>query len=552
MITIKHTHEDGTLIYGTRKGDGVYEIVKKWENGNFRYFPSMARQGLPCIGLRHSRDQVADRWAINAAAKALRAAGFEVTVEIDDTPRDRAQVLEDKAERLEDRRDALETKANRHASAAAAAHDRADQISERFAGGQPKILGHHSQRRYEADQKRMHAAMGKSVREDKTAQEIAGRASAVGANMRYSAKPSVTKRRIDNAVNEIKRIDRDLAGYTRRHLDHHGNPYFIDKHEPASGDHRERLIARRAQLEDQLEYDRAQLELAKAAGWIEWGPDNVHVGDLVEYWVRGRKRSVLKVNKKTVAVESGYSWPDKVEFSKILSVECPHEDMSVPAAEPPSAVSVTTPPPSPAPAPRKVQVAKVNVDELTAKIAAAILEVPRDSDAFFSPPAVVERVLDAAELEPSMIVLEPSAGNGALAKAAAAEGCEVHCVERYPVLSQNLLDVAGIIGLTTGDFLEVTPDQYPAKFDRVLMNPPFSKGQDIQHVMHALRFLKPGGLLAAVMSSGVTHRQDKHTLAFCDLVWKRGGHIAPLPDNAFATSGTDVRTVLVLIPAPEE
>ncbi|WP_431928736.1 DUF3560 domain-containing protein [Nonomuraea jabiensis] len=550
MITIRHTHEDGTLIYGTSKGDGVYEIVKKWENGNFRYFPSMARQGLACIGLRNSRDRVADRWAINAAAKALRAAGFEVEVEIDDTHRDRAQALEDQAERLEDRRDALERKAGRHADAAAAAHARADQISERFAGGQPKILGHHSQRGYEADQKRMHQAMRKSVDEDKAAQEVARRASAVGSNMRYSAKPSVTKRRIDNAVNEIKRIERDLAGYTRRHLDHHGNPYFIDKHEPASGNHRERLLARRAQLKNQLEYDRAQLEVAKAAGWIEWGPDNVHVADLAEYWVRGRKRPVVKVNKKTVAVQSDYSWPDKVEFSKILSVDCPHEDIIFPAAKPESGVPATPPPPSPAPAPRKIQVPKVDVDELAAKIQAAAVEVPRDSEAFFSPPVVVERVMEEAELERGMTVLEPSAGNGALAKAAAAEGCEVHCVERYPKLSARLLDVPGIVGLTTGDFLEVQPDQYPMRFDRVVMNPPFSKGQDIQHVTHALRFLKPGGRLIAVMAAGVLHHTFKTAERFRTLVEERGGRFEPLPPDSFAPA-TSASAVVVVIPAEQ-
>ncbi|MEU6719856.1 hypothetical protein ABZ897_51095 [Nonomuraea sp. NPDC046802] len=70
MITIRHNHEDGTLVYGTSKGDGVFEIIEKWENGGFRFFPS-----LRMLGLRNSRDRGADRWTINAAAKALREAG---------------------------------------------------------------------------------------------------------------------------------------------------------------------------------------------------------------------------------------------------------------------------------------------------------------------------------------------------------------------------------------------------------------------------------------------------------------------------------------------
>ncbi|MEW9550645.1 hypothetical protein [Nonomuraea sp. NPDC050783] len=29
-IIIRHTHEDGTLVYGTRKGDGVFESGYTW------------------------------------------------------------------------------------------------------------------------------------------------------------------------------------------------------------------------------------------------------------------------------------------------------------------------------------------------------------------------------------------------------------------------------------------------------------------------------------------------------------------------------------------
>ncbi|TMR99583.1 DUF3560 domain-containing protein [Nonomuraea basaltis] len=541
MITIRHTHEDGTLIYGTRKGDGVFEIVKKWENGGFRYFPSMRM-----IGLRNSRDRIADRWAINAATEALRAAGHDVEVEIDDTFRDRAQVLEDKADRLEDRRDALETKADRHAGAADAAHNRAHQISERFAAGQPILVGHHSERGARADRKRMDQAMRKSIDENDQAQEVARRANAVGNQLRRSATPAVTARRIKTAEAELRKIEKNLDGYQRTFRDHAGNPYYIEKHEPAQGDYREMQLARKAQLENQLEYDRAQLAAAVEVGeYVEYGKHNVHVGDLVTYWFRDRRRRVVKVNKVTVSVESGYSWPDKVKFTDILAVECPHgedgPDVLAPKRSAPKA-----------PVRANVEVPAIDVAALTARIVEAEIGVPRDSEAFMSPPTVVERVLDAAELERGMTVLEPSAGNGALAKAAAAESCEVHCVERYPVLSKDLLDVPGIVGLTTGDFLEITPDQYPAKFDRVLMNPPFSKGQDIQHVRHALRFLRLGGLLIAVMSNGVAWHKDKTATSFRELVEQRGGHIEPLPDEAFAVSGTDVRTVLVVIPAPEE
>jgi hypothetical protein len=292
LITIKYTHEDGTLVYGTRKGDGVYDIIRKWENGNFKFFPS-----LRMIGLRNSRDRVADRWAINAAAKALREAGFEVEVEIDDTFRDRAQVLEDKADRLEDRRDALERKADRHAGAAAAAHERANQIGERFAGGQPILVGHHSERGARRDQKRMHQAMRTSIAENDAAQDAAQRANAVGSQMRRSATPAVTARRIKTAEAELRKIQKSLDGHIRRHLDYEGQPYYIENHGAATGDHREMLLARKAQLEDQLEYDQAQLAAAVEAGeYVVWGKHNVHIGDVVHYWGI-RARTVVKVKQ---------------------------------------------------------------------------------------------------------------------------------------------------------------------------------------------------------------------------------------------------------------
>lgn len=545
MITIKHTHEDGTLVYGTSKGDGVYDIIRKWENGNFKFFPS-----LRMIGLRNSRDRVANRWAINAAAKALREAGFEVEVEIDDTFRDRAQVLEDKADRLEDRRDALERKADRHAGAAAAAHERANQISERFAGGQPILVGHHSERSARRDQKRMDQAMRKSIDENDQAQDAARRANAVGSQMRRSATPAVTARRIKTAESELRKIQKSLDGHTRRHLDHRGNPIYIDVHEPATGDYRERLLARKAQLENQLEYDQAQLASAVEAGeYVQWGKHNVHVGDVVHYWGL-QPRTVVKINKSTVGVESGYSWPDKVKYTDIRAVECPHEDTVFPAAKPRSATTATPPPPSPAPAPRKVEVPKIDTEKLKAAAqTVSNVTVGRGREAFVSPPKVVDKLMELADIQPGMTVLEPSAGTGNIALAAVELGAVVDCVE----LDRNLSDVLiarvpGARMILVRDFLDTEPEAQ--SYDRIVMNPPFSGGKDILHVGHALQFLRPGGRLVAVMAAGVIFHQSKAAEKFRALVDERGGEFEPLPAESFAPA-TNASTVVVVIPAQD-
>jgi len=51
------------------------------------------------------------------------------------------------------------------------------------------------------------------------------------------------------------------------------------------------------------------------------------------------------------------------------------------------------------------------------------------------------------------------------------------------------------------------------------------------------------------MSSSVTFRDNKLTQDFRDLIWERGGDIVALPEGAFKESGTNVRTVIVRIPA---
>lgn len=171
--------------------------------------------------------------------------------------------------------------------------------------------------------------------------------------------------------------------------------------------------------------------------------------------------------------------------------------------------------------------------------------IPKDEFNFFPTPLdIVRKLLDAAVVHTGMVCLEPSAGKGAIAGALLSAGATVKCVELMPANAQHLrglgYDVAEV------DFLSAEPNPV---YDRVVMNPPFAKQADIKHVVHALSFLKPDGLLVAIMSAGVTFRSDKRTVDFRALVEERGGYIEALPDGAFKESGTMVNTVMVVIPS---
>lgn len=172
---------------------------------------------------------------------------------------------------------------------------------------------------------------------------------------------------------------------------------------------------------------------------------------------------------------------------------------------------------------------------------------PADFGFFPTPPAVVEQLIDLADLHTGMHVLEPSAGHGAIADAVNAAGCNVVCVE-LQAANCSVLRAKGY-EVHQGDFLTRATDDL---YDRVVMNPPFSRQQDIDHVRHAHAALKPGGLLVSVMGAGIEFRQDRKTVAFRELVEAVGGSIDALPEGSFKVSGTNVRTVVVTMPYPEE
>jgi protein-L-isoaspartate O-methyltransferase len=173
---------------------------------------------------------------------------------------------------------------------------------------------------------------------------------------------------------------------------------------------------------------------------------------------------------------------------------------------------------------------------------------------FFSSQDVADRVIGLAEIQKGDTVLEPSAGSGMLARAARSAGAIVTCFEIQPGLAYELRVLHGFHDTSEADFLTMLPTRL---YDKIVMNPPFDRGRDCDHVRHAYEFLKPGGTLVAVMSARAEFGTDARHKALHDLVAKDknkwgggGGQWRDLPERSFAHAGTNVNTVMLRLEKP--
>lgn len=154
-----------------------------------------------------------------------------------------------------------------------------------------------------------------------------------------------------------------------------------------------------------------------------------------------------------------------------------------------------------------------------------------------------------AGLAAGSAVLEPSAGDGAFVRAIAAANPSVRVTAVEPSAERlgSFPDVGNVdrCAQTFETFAEQNPD---ARFDAVVMNPPFAvPGQPtiwIDHVRLAFDLLSHGARLTAIVPAGALFRADRRHTAMRELIDAHGG-VRELPDAAFRSSGTDVRTAIL-------
>ena len=109
----------------------------------------------------------------------------------------------------------------------------------------------------------------------------------------------------------------------------------------------------------------------------------------------------------------------------------------------------------------------------------------------------------AAELvgdDPSLNILEPSAGTGSLLTYLTQDKGQIDCVEVADLFTK-VLAVKGYNAIKA-DFLKWAESNRFRKYDRILMNPPYSEGRAKEHTVAALELLAPEGEIIAVLPAG--------------------------------------------------
>ena len=153
-----------------------------------------------------------------------------------------------------------------------------------------------------------------------------------------------------------------------------------------------------------------------------------------------------------------------------------------------------------------------------------------------TPEELAKYIVSKAEIQAGEQCLEPSAGTGNIAKFM--PNCD--CIEMFHENREYLQENG--FNLIHDDFLTFEPQK---DYDVIVMNPPFAKGQDIEHVTKAINLAKR--CVVAIVSLGVLHRDNAKNKQFRKLVSDYNGTIERLPKNSFKTSGTNINTALVII-----
>ncbi len=187
---------------------------------------------------------------------------------------------------------------------------------------------------------------------------------------------------------------------------------------------------------------------------------------------------------------------------------------------------------------------------------------------FDTPDDLADQVVAAAGIPADALILEPSAGTGALIRAvlrhARRNGTSIAGITAFeidprrigmlnalsaemaqdpaaPRLTVSEGDVLAWIQLGRENGVSLGP------YDTIVMNPPFSRGADIAHIMAVWPTLRRGGRLVAICAESAFIQQRHAAQAFRDWLAEHRAEVTCLPPASFRAAGTDVKCRMIVV-----
>lgn len=496
-------------------------------------------------------------------------------------------------DRAETRAERFEEYSERRAEDAERAREAVSRIADNIPLGQPILVGHHSEKRARKDAEKIENGMRRAVKMWETSQYWQDRAKAAIRHAKYKERPDVRARRIKGLETDRRKEVKTIAeckacienwGKVLSIADtetRHKNALYIANYsrqtpwgtwsdldqnkvtvEQAAENavnacnHRTKNSERwLTHIDNRLTYERALLAESGGTASDQTKPEK---NGGCKCWASpdGGWSYIVKVNKVSVSVldnwgNGGANFIRTIPLDKlsaIMSAQAVQDARDcgqlVEAADKTGFyLRGEVKPRQQAPVP---EATNANFEALKEALRHGVKTVSAPQ-LFPTPTDLAERMAEEADLAPGMDILEPSAGTGNLCDAIlnAEPAVKLFAVEinhqLCEMLSQKLKPNSEMVSpVLQGDFLECNGNL--GQFDRIVMNPPFSSGDDIQHIKHALHMLKPGGRLVALCANGPRQQEQLRPLAE-----NSGGFYEELPPGTFKEAGTLVNTALVVI-----
>ncbi len=136
---------------------------------------------------------------------------------------------EDYEEKKEARIDRLRERAGKAQDESQARYDKAGKIGERFYGGQPILVGHHSEKGARRDQARMHDNMGRSIKAGQKADRLEQRAVSAESNSSISSDDPAAVVQLKEKFDGLTKLQADMKQINAAFRKYKKNPVSLDK-----------------------------------------------------------------------------------------------------------------------------------------------------------------------------------------------------------------------------------------------------------------------------------------------------------------------------------